>query len=417
MLKKITAFSFVILIQLSGSSFAQSVLGLNYPMGIPVGHGSTISQSLGGAGVGIENDFLGASNNPANLGSTHRTIFSTAVASELLIIKDNSERSYHLNAALSTLSLSIPVSKYGTLGFSIDPLSNPAVRFRRSATFDEARLLFISNDASFFSEDSVHAGILRTGNALSWQVAWGYDLFKKARIGVAVKRLNFNQNTAKLLNTSGNITSQLLDSSSISYHTNAIVGGIIVPLNRFTIGISGDYYLISEATATRTIAGTRYTDTISDTLKYDLKPAPSITAGISYQINPQWFTAADIGMRLWSRFYDESTATKNYDNALTVSAGVQFIPSPNLLTPKLFEITQYRAGIRYAQLPGAQGSERALTLAAGLPMQTNGGIIDIIVELAQRSDNRIDKYTENMVGIKLGINAGRKWYQSGKQSY
>jgi len=396
---------------------AQSLLGLNYPMGIPEHGVSSISQSLGGCGVAIENDFLGAFNNPANLGSTRRTTFSTGVGINLLNIADHGENTNHLNASLFAISLSIPVARFGTFGLSINPESNPSVRFRTIEQFNKTDIAGNDAEQALFLPDSVEMGILRTGNSLSWQIAWGYNLFRKVRIGAALKRYNFYQNTTELLRSGGTLSNRLIDSAWTRFHTYAFRGGIIVPVKRFSLGLSGEYYFMNDADMSRFIFGTRANDTLKTPDTYNLKPAPSIAFGGSWQINQQWLVAADAGIRLWDRYFDASQSTRTIDNTLTLSSGVQFIPAPTLLSPKIYEITQYRAGLRYSQLPGADASEFALTLAAGFPMQTDAGLIDVIIELARRTDPRFNEYHENIVGLKIGINAGRKWYKTESGSY
>ena len=125
----------------------------------------------------------------------------------------------------------------------------------------------------------------------------------------------------------------------------------------------------------------------------------------------------DIGGVLWERFYSEIKPVQPLRDAVFVSGGIQFIPAPDLLTPKLYEIIQYRAGLRYTQLPGREASEVGGSIALGVPLQSNGGLFDIIFEVARRSDNRFEAYREKMFSLKLGINGARKWYQSSDESY
>jgi hypothetical protein len=73
--------------------------------------------------------------------------------------------------------------------------------------------------------------------------------------------------------------------------------------------------------------------------------------------------------------------------------------------------------MRYSQLPIEGGTEITGTIAAGLPLKANGGLFDIIIEASRRSDERFSGYHENMIGIRLGINGARKWYQSSDESY
>jgi len=91
---------------------------------------------------------------------------------------------------------------------------------------------------------------------------------------------------------------------------------------------------------------------------------PSAAVGASYLFSPEWMAAADVSGVFWNNYTSggllDTTARNN--TALSFSAGGQFIPAPNLLTPKYWETINYRAGFRYSQLPLKTSSEFALTL-------------------------------------------------------
>jgi len=84
-------------------------------------------------------------------------------------------------------------------------------------------------------------------------------------------------------------------------------------------------------------------------------------------------------------------------------AGGQFIPAPNLLTPKYWETINYRAGFRYSQLPLKTSSEFALTLGAGLPIGKGSGMFDVALELGKRSDTGYPGYSENFLNVISGF--------------
>lgn len=387
-----------------------SMVALNSPLGLPLRGGTSVSHALCGTGTGIQNDFLGLSSNPANLGATKRTVFSSAISSQFLFLSDGEERSQHLDMSLSSITLSIPFSKIGTLGVSVEPAGSSTIRYRSTGVLE------LPGSPLFAGGDTMNIGILRSGGSLAWQVGWGYDLLKTVRIGASVKRFNLEERLAIIREVSGlTMYNRSVDSTALSYSTYAFRGGLLAPAGKFTLGISGEYFFLNEAKRTRTLSGTG--ETSVGTSRNDFKPPPSLTIGSSCQLNPQWLVALDAGMTLWSRFYDESAPDKEYDNALQISGGFQYIPAPNLLTPKLWEITQYRSGVRYMQLPGGDGREIGVSLSAGVPMQTNGGLIDVILEYINRSDSRYPSHSENSIGIKLGINGGRKWYQNTEESY
>lgn len=401
---------FILLTVIAGSyhaAFSQSPMGLIFPFGSQIRSGSGSALSLAGTGVGIGNDFYGLSSNPANLGISGRTTFSSALSGDLLMIRDQSGGSDHLDMNLRLFSLTIPVGKFGAIGASFEPYSTTNTRFRIMQPFP------IDN----FFADTAELGIISNGGAICWQAGWGYSVKKLFRVGIAYKRFNFNQSLIAISQMHGTMHDRFVDSSRTSYGTNGVRGGLQIPFRTLTAGFTGEYYFIADAKRSTSISGTRDTLKLQSDQTFQLKPPPSVAFGLSWRISPRWLTACDVGAVLWDRYYSDLASISELGNAWFVSGGVQFIPAPDMLTPKLYEIIQYRAGIRYSQLPGTKGSEISGTIAAGLPMQTNGGLFDIIFDVGRRSDGRFNNYHENIIGIKLGINGARKWYQSSNESY
>ena len=385
----------------------QSLLGLQYPFGSPVRGGCGTALSLGGTGTGIGNDYFGLTFNPANLGISGRTTFAATVAGDLLELQDNDRTTRHLDMNLRLLSLTVPLSKFGALGVSVEPYSSANVRFKidRPLNFDRALA------------DTAELGVIEHGGAVSWQVGWGYTIKKTVRVGIAYRYLNFNRSFAEITGIHGSLNDRKVDSTRTTFTTSGIRGGLQVPLKKATFGISGDYFFGNKARVVHVVRGLRDTTDLSGTAKYHLQPPPSLTAGVSYLFDSRWLAAVDGGATLWDRYHSGIEVAAPLDRAYFVSGGVQFIPAPNLLTPKLYEITQYRIGIRYSQLPSADATELSGTVAVGLPMLSNGGMFDIIFEGARRWDGRFEHYRENIFSFKLGINGARKWYQSTDESY
>jgi len=386
---------------------AQSPLVLSSPLGLQRPGGCTPSLALGGAGTGIGNDLLGLTANPANLGTSNRTTFSTAVAGDFLFLSDGDSSSQHMDMNLRVISLSVPLGTFGAIGFAVEPYSSTNIQFRAFKDY-----------SNYIKGDSAERGLRQTGGAINWQFGWGYTLMKKARIGLAVKRMNFNETHVEIKRTHGTLNDRFIDSTRIHFTTNGIHAGIQVPFSKFTVGLSGDYYLITTAKRKWEKYGTQDSTVIRNSDDFEIKPPPSLTIGASWEPGAQWLLAADVGATFWDMFFTQYNKPSSLrENAITVSGGAQFIPAPNLLTPKFYEIIQYRCGMRYSQLPGLDSYEAAATLSAGLPMQSSGGLFDIIFEYIRRKNTRFDNYTENIFSIKLGVNGGRKWGQSSDGSY
>lgn len=412
MVKKHILSLFALLTLLGTTSDAQSLLGLRFPQGLPLQEGSGAALSFAGTGVGVENDLLGMSKNPANLGTTNRAVFSSLIAAELLRIDDGGKNNTdHLDMSLRLLSLSIPTGKYGTIGFSMSPRSNTALRYRLTNTVKTSA---IANQPQI---DTVELGLIKSGGTIAWQAGWGINIKNRLRLGIAYERLYLSSRTITSTATYGSISGILVDSSRTLASTNGIRGGVLFPIRNLTLGFTGEYFFTGSATEKSRTRGTRDSLVLTSSKTFEQQPAPSATVGASYRFNHQWLAAFDAGGTLWDRYYSADKPVIGVDNAYFISCGAQFIPAPNLLTPKYYEIMQYRAGVRYTQLPTADAREFAVTAATGLPLQAGGGILDVILSFGRRWDKAFSKYAENSFSVQIGINGGRKWYQSSDESY
>lgn len=405
MTSKILKFSFISIISFSISSFGQSLLGSQFPQGIPTRPATGPSLSLEGTGIGIQNDLFGMVKNPANLGGIQRAVFSASASLDFLNLHDNGMTSNFADFNPLLLSLGFPIGKFGALDFSIDQRTNNNLNFRLTQQLD----LSPTFDAY---PDTAQIGIVQNGGTSVWQVGWGYTIKKRALVGLSYERVYFSSYSDSVLQV-GNET---VDSSKVVFQGNGIRGGVMVPIKKLTLGITGEYILQNKSNSKHELIMNEE-DTISTNKTFTFQPAPSLGFGASYQITPEWLAAADLDVTFWDHFHSSLPTMDLRNKAVNFSAGGQFIPAPNLLAPKYFEIMQYRAGFRYTQLPSATASEFAFSLGTGFPIEKSSGLIDFIFEYGRRWDTQFNNYNENFVSIKLGINGGRKWYQSSDDSY
>lgn len=400
MIRKYSLYSIIIIgLVTVASAYSQSILGLRFPYGIPLQTGTGLSLSMGGAGIGVRNEYLGMADNVANLGTINSAIFTAHASLDFTNIKEAGKETNHLAFNPHLLSFCFPLKKWGTLGLSVTQTTN-------------------ANSKYMIENDTAKVGLYRTGSSTLWRVGWGYDIMKVAKIGIAYQRFYFNPVTEKLRVMSGTFLGQLLDSTSMSFAGNSFSGGIQVPVKNLTLGMSGQYFFENDARVVQKINNTVLSDSLegrSNSYSYTMRPAPSIGFGLSYQISPEWLCAADFETEIWNKHISKSDI--EVDNAFGFSIGAQYIPAPNLLTPKYYETMQYRAGFRFNQLPVPTASEFGITLGLGLPLRQGGGLFDIFFEYGQRWDSSYKDSKEEFFKIQLGINAGRKWYQSTDTNY
>lgn len=388
-----------------GSISAQSMLGLQFPTGIPIIPSAGPSLSLARTGVGIQNDFLAMTKNPANLGVVHRAVFSSVLSYDLFNIQDNGKTSTQQLFIPQLLSFAFPLGRFGAIGLSIDQRSITDFKFQ------------VNKDTVVGGESfNQQLGTIRKGGIVSWQVGYGYSIKKYARLGLTYERIYFTNRNTDTKQISGEITNNISDSTEFVFRGNGIRGGILVPYKKFTGGISGEFIFLNQATQTNAKVEKGLVSNVSKE-HFDFQPAPSLAFGASYAFSPEWLAAADIDITFWDDFHSQIGTTSTLRNAINVSAGGQFIPAPTLLSPKYYEIMQYRAGLRYTQMPVSSASEIAINLGVGLPLQQGGSMFDLNFEYGRRSDSHFKNYNEQFFSIQLGINGGRKWYQTNDASY
>jgi hypothetical protein len=386
---------------------AQSVFSFQSLTGLPTQHATGPSQAIGGSGVGVASDYFGMADNPGNLGAMTRSSFSLLTSLDLLSINDDEENTRHVKLSPMLLSFAFPLKQAGTFGFSLD---------RRS----DARLNFRAQERINADQDTLDFGIDKNGGLTSWQAGWGYAIGPWVKLGICYERMYLLADEVTMWHsTISNVTNNpeyfLYDTATVSLRGNAVRAGVLVPLKKITIGLAGEYILPGTAKRRSIIQSVDRTDTVIT--HFSLNLPPSLGAGLSYTFSPRWFVAAAGGVTLWQRYESDVRLGNSLDDAYTFSVGGQFIPAPNLLVPRYWEIMQYRAGFRYSQLPTGVGSEIAFTASLGLPFQQSSGLFDIIVDAGRRTDATYDGYEENFLQVKVGLNGGRKWFQNTGMRY
>jgi hypothetical protein len=257
---------------------------------------------------------------------------------------------------------------------------------------------------------------------VSWQVGWGYSILHLVNIGLSYERfyLDAEQTRLSTIYFSG-VETDSRDSMKVEGSGNGIRAGVLVPVGKVKLAVSGEYCFTGHAESftgvypsgsTVPAANTYTTDTFS------LQLPPSLLLGISYDVSPEWLIASDVSLGFWqlSKF-SGMLAQPGAATTTGISLGAQFIPAPNLLTPKYWETIRYRAGLRFTQLPGKDSYEYMLSLGTGLPLGKGFGILDIGLEIGRRESGLFKDYSEDIVRIGIGFNGGHKWANPAKGTY
>jgi hypothetical protein len=388
---------------------AQSVLSGNYPFGLPLAPGSGMSMNMGGTGIGIRNDHNVLLSNPANLGSIRTTAFSSLIALNGLRLSDADAASNHLTFAPKQISFAFPLDIIGTMAVSLNRQTDATVKYRmQSALAGSDYIGRISLD--------------RRGGLTTWQVGWGRAFGKYFSAGLAYQRLNLTIKSTKLIDLIGAEATTTRDSTCLTFSGNGLRLGFLGLYKKLTAGLSLDYNFNGDLHYSRgEYRGTQ--TTTFDSLQHDatstaaLKLPMTVGMGLSYQFSPEWLLGLDVKITNWDNFASGGLLPESsLRMASGFSAGVQFIPAPDLLSPRYWEVIRYRAGMRAAQLPAEGNNEFAFSLGTGLPL-TGDGLLDIVVEAGNRWDSRFANYSEMFFSFAIGVNGGRTWNKSGAGTY
>ncbi len=405
--------AFVFFAGLSTAALGQSMLGLTYPFGLPVQPNSGMSSTMGGAGCAVAADYNVMLLNPANLATIDKTVLSALFSFDFSRVGEGAAHANFYAANPLQVSIGVPFGIVGTIGLSFD------VRSDRTAFYKDSSSLVYNGDPSWWFSQ----GLSSRGGIQVWQIGWGRSLGKYVQLGLSYERFNllYEQTEVSQLTIPLVQLSSSRDSTTVNGSGNGIRAGVVVPAGRLRIGASGEYFFTNAVTASEAVYANNLDTAVvntSSSSSFNLRLPPSLTAGLSYDISPEWLVAGDVSFVFW-RYANivEPLSLADAAVATGLSLGGQYIPSPNTLAPKYWETIRYRAGLRFTQLPSRDSYEYALTLGTGLPMGKGLGVFDVALDLGRRQSGQFSGYSEDFMHLVVGINGGHKWVQSTRSTY
>ncbi|MBN1984240.1 MAG: hypothetical protein JW795_22125, partial [Chitinivibrionales bacterium] len=393
-----------------------SILSSLYPFGLPKQAGSAASFSMGGIAVGFPYEHTIMYKNPANLGTIFTTSFSSLLIIDYLRIQEESLYTDHIGFNPQQISFAIPFGSAGTFAFSLNEKSDATVRFQQASVSVP--------DSDPLHPISMRLMVDKTGGTSGWSLGWGRQIIRPLSIGLAYERLYGNLISTQLksfafsdmVSNTQIIVDSLTttDSTTATFESDGLTMALLGQLKEISFGLSATYYternISVKNTLFNTMSGTT-TTAKSSALTTKIQPPPTIAAGVAYQWQSNLLIGADVNIDLWQYYHASGQSglpSIAKENIVSVMLGGRYISAPQLLLPKYWEILHFRAGVRYAQLPGKTSSETAVSLGIGLPLHGNG-LFDIVFEGGRRGLESDKEYHENFLRIGFGINGGKKW--------
>ena len=222
------------------------------------------------------------------------------------------------------LSFAFPLGIAGTFGFSYDRRTSVDYLFRTKGTVNFP-------GGEFYALDTIDLGLARSGGTTVWQAGWGYAFGQHVQAGASYERVYLSSTDITMMRTAftpieGSYSTDIRDTASTVFRGNGFRGGVLFPFKKLTIGFSGEYIFSGDL---ETFAvGAHYVDSIAKWERTPFHLPPSFSAGASYRPTPQWIAAGSFGVTMWRDYYSSVKLGLPVDNALTFSAGGQYIPAP-----------------------------------------------------------------------------------------
>jgi hypothetical protein len=388
----------------------QSLISASIPFGNSLHENSGMSLSMGSASSAAHADYNVMLMNPASLAGTDKTVLSALFLFDFLRMSEPAEHTNTMTLLPQQISVGIPLGTFGTVGLSYSQRTNHDV----SAEYDTT---FTYNG----SDGRYSTGLSEGGGVSVWQLGYGIPVWKIVQVGASYERAYYSYDKTRV-ETFAYASLGERPSRDSSYTGSALNGfrlGAVVPLAKLRIGLSGEYFFSANARTDSAVYEFQSTVPVTGTAEdqtYKLKLPPSLTLGLSYDFSPEWLAAGDVSLVFW-KFALTGNENADVMYAPSISLGGQYLPAPNLLTPKYWEIIRYRAGLRYTQLPSAKAHEMMVSLGVGLPIGRGAGVLDIGIEGGARVSKEFPNLTEDIVRIGIGFNGGRKWSKLSRGNY
>lgn len=397
--------------------YANSLISNKYPFGLPSRKVCASSMYMGGASTGLPDAHNVLIANPGNLGQIKTTAFTGILNIDYVRIKDSGKYSDMINTYPGLLAFSIPIGKFGTLGFGMNKDNIIEVNADSKVLNSDGDLTRVSNHI--------------TGGTNSWEAGWGISPFKQLSLGLSLQRIYFKKEDTFIQELNDKPWSR--DSSSTMLRTYGLTFGYMGTFKDLTAGVSYRHFIKQDGRIKSNIYNYTSSDqelstpiSETDKVKYsDIQMPSELSFGLSYKINKSITTAADLSLTLWQTYKDNSqilsgTSNSYNDQTIATSFGVSFIPKPNLLYPKYWEIIDYMVGFRFNQMPDKNDFEIAGTGGLSFPLK-NAGQLQFGFEAGSRvlgtPPSGSSEYKENFVSFMIGLSGGKRWRKSSDETY
>jgi hypothetical protein len=379
------------------------------------------TQGLGGAGIGLHNNYHLNLKNPASYASFDSLSFKYefGVRSKITTLTTSLSEETVDDHGLSYLAMGFPITKKWHTTIALLPMSSVGYR--------------IEDNYIDYNVGNVEQIYIGEGGLNQFMIGNSYKINKNIFIGLNTsytfgKISYFKSLLLPDLSSSVNsIYESKLHVKGLSYKFGAQYSFVVKDAYDVVVGFTFDNQSKLNVDA-QTLAGASYysysdylnTNSVSDTTNYyegsgDMIIPTKLGFGVSFNNRKNLLAAIDYEFQKWedSEILGTNAGLDNYSK---LSGGIEYIPAKN--HPKFFKRINYRFGVNYADsylnINNTQITSQGVNVGFGIPVRRSKTSFNINFEYGQRGtvDNNLIK--ENYAIISLTLSLSDIWFYKRK---
>lgn len=379
------------------------------------------NQMMGGLGMYSDSIHLNIKN-PAAYSDLKLTTYAIGLSHKELRLKSFTEKQSTSVTNLDYLSVGLPISEKGAIGFGLMPYSSVGYSLVSESENDNQRAV-----TNIFSGEG---GLNRV------YVSLGYKVAKNLGIG-ATANFNFGTIESQRLQSVEDVQFGTIDRrlSRINGYDFNLAANYTPKVGEKTtlytsVMIATQSNLVSKNTqaigsfSSSTGADIEVIDVNLDALNLrntELKVPTTTTFGLGYGENKKWFLGAEYSTQALSSFNNDFLGADNilYQDASSFAFGAYLIPDYTSFTSYLKRVT-YRAGVRLDKtgmvINNKEINNFGITFGLGLPLGArnstipNFSNINLGFEVGRRGTTDASLIEESYLKVNVGLTLNDKWF-------
>ena len=391
-----------------------------YGYGLPSYITSGAYDAMGKVGYAMQNPYLINFKNPASYVAFDSLSFiadaSFSIYSSTLKTTDITQKSTYARPAYLTIGL--PVTKHWRTSAGILPFSN---------------LGYSILDSHTSTGETGNYSFSYDGDGNLMQLYWGnaFKICKGLSIGLNASYLFGKMTYTKSAIYEGTNFFNAMINNTTQVDGIYLSGGVqyfvsIKDKHRIGLGVvyENSAYIWTKSTRfiyNYTLSGT--TETLSDTVinttdKGNMRIPQTVGGGISYQYKDKLWITGDVAWHNASRYTMNGVTSENLQDAIIVSAGLQFVPNAN--STNYLNKIRFRAGFHYTTGQIVVNSQVIrdfnISIGLGFPLKlfNNNSSLGFHFEYGQMGTLKNNLLKENYFRFSLHFTLQERWYQRGK---